>query len=396
MKRNILTNIYYLYLIKLSKWFMLIMPIVALFYTDNGLDTFDIYLLQAVYSVSVAILEIPSGYMADIVGRKKTMVLGSILGTIGFIVYSLSSELSGFLIAEVTLGLGGSFISGADSALLYESLAGMKQRHKYLQLEGRITSLGNFAETSAAIGGGLIAAYFSYRAVYITQAFVAAIAIPAALLLVEPPKKKDIFRPGITHILTVCKDSLLVNKKLSSTLLMSAVTGTATLCMAWTSQVYFVSMGLTERWITPLWVILNLTVAVLSAFAKEVVGCLGRGRAVLILALVIPLSYCLLGLLPLWWSLAVLFLFYAIRGYATPLLKDLVNNNCLSEVRATVLSIRNMIIRLCFALLGPTIGTISSSHSLSVALVISGVLLLFLSCTAVLFLFSALGKELNG
>jgi MFS family permease len=79
MTRTFTTNIYSLYLIKLSKWLMLIMPIVALFYTDNGLDTFDIYVLQAVYSISVALLEIPSGYMADVIGRKKSLVIGKCL-----------------------------------------------------------------------------------------------------------------------------------------------------------------------------------------------------------------------------------------------------------------------------------------------------------------------------
>src|SRR5210317_775949 len=115
MLRNYRRNIYNLYLIKLSKWLMLIMPIVALFYNENGLDELDIYLLQAIYSLSVVIMEIPSGYMADIVGRKKTLVLGGVLGTLGFVIYSISSSFLGFLIAEVTLGIGGSFISGADS-----------------------------------------------------------------------------------------------------------------------------------------------------------------------------------------------------------------------------------------------------------------------------------------
>ncbi len=78
MQQSYHHNIYYLYIIKLSKWLMLIMPIVALFYNDNGLTDFDIFLLQAIYSISVAFLEIPSGYMADIVGRKKSLIFGSI------------------------------------------------------------------------------------------------------------------------------------------------------------------------------------------------------------------------------------------------------------------------------------------------------------------------------
>ena len=112
--RSLSANIYYLYLIKLSKWLMLIMPIVVLFYTDNGLDIYHLYLLQAAYSLCVALFEIPSGYLADIVGRRSTLIWGAILGTLGFAVLSLSHTFGGFFTAEIILGLGGSLVSGAD------------------------------------------------------------------------------------------------------------------------------------------------------------------------------------------------------------------------------------------------------------------------------------------
>ena len=70
------------------------------------------------------------------------------MGTIGYLIYSVSNSFSGFLAAEIILGIGGSFISGADSAMLFDSLAATKRQHQYLQFEGRITSLGNFAETA--------------------------------------------------------------------------------------------------------------------------------------------------------------------------------------------------------------------------------------------------------
>ena len=395
MTRTFTTNIYSLYLIKLSKWLMLIMPIVALFYTDNGLDDYDIFVLQAVYSLSVALLEIPSGYMADIIGRKKSLVIVSVLGTLGYGIYSFTSGFYGFLFAEIVLGLGGSFISGSDSAMLYESLAAMDKKQLYFRLEGRITSLGHFAETIAALGGGIIAVSLSYRAVYFSQTVIAGIAIPAAFFLLEPPRGKGINRPGFGHILLVCKESLFINKKLSSTLLLSSLIGTSTLCMAWTSQVYFVNMGLTEKAITPLWISLNLTVALVAAFADKIVNKAGRPLAIRIILLVIPGTYILLGSFSLLPGLFVLFVFYAIRGYATPLLKDLVNRYCASETRATVLSIRSMIIRVSFAILGPFIGSISAGYSLSFALRLSGFILLPLILFAGILLFITLGDELT-
>ncbi len=395
MTKSFSSNIYCLYLIKLSKWLMLVMPIVALFYTDNGLDDFDIFVLQAVYSLSVAVLEIPSGYMADVIGRKQSLVIGSLLGTFGYGIYSFSSGFYGFLCAEMVLGLGGSFISGSDSAMLYESLNAMKKKDWYFRMEGRITSLGHFAETIAALCGGFIAAYLSYRAVYISQTVIAALAIPAALYLLEPPRDSHVSRPGWGHILAVIKESLVHNKRLSSTLLLSSLIGTCTLCMAWTSQVYFVSMGLTEESITPLWVFLNLTVALVAAFASRIVDKIGHSQAILLIMVVIPSGFIFLGTLPLLPALVALFVFYIIRGIATPLLKDLVNSYCESETRATVLSIRSMIIRVSFAILGPFIGSLSAGYSLSFALQLSGVILFVLSLLAGGFLFAALKDDLK-
>lgn len=375
MFRSLAANIYYLYLIKLSKWLMLIMPIVVLFYSENDLGIYHIYLLQAGYSLAVAILEIPSGYMADIIGRRASLIIGSVLGTLGFVVLSFSHSFQGFLLAEIILGLGGSCISGSDSALLYDSLAEEGRQHYYLRYEGRITALGNLAETVAAVGGGLLAAWLSYRAVYGAQAIVASIAIPASLLIIEPEREQLSARPSFSQILEISLHALFVDKKLGSALLLSSVSGTATLCMAWTAQVYFVSAGFDESQITPLWVLLNLTVAVISAYAAVIISRLRLRRAMLIIIFCLPLGYILLGALPVIPALCVLFVFYMIRGYATPMLRDMINQNCRSSVRATVLSIRSLLVRIGFAAAGPFIGWVTQRSSLSAALVVFGLIL---------------------
>lgn len=362
------------------------MPIVVLFYTTNGLDKYQIYLLQAGYSLTVALFEIPSGYLADIIGRKMSLIWGSLLGTVGFMVLSLSYTFEGFLTAEIILGIGGSFISGADSALLYDSLAAQSREHYYLRYEGRITALGNLGETVAAIGGGMLAAWLSYRSVYFAQTAIAAIAIPASILLMEPTRSKLILRPSLVEILKISNHSLFQDKNLSSVILCGAVAGTTTLCMAWTAQIYFVENGFTEREITPLWVFLNLTVAVFSAFAAAVVSRLGLKTAIVISAL-LPFGFIMLGILPLLSGLLTLFIFYLIRGYTTPMFRDLINKNCDSSIRATVLSIRSLLVRFFFTVGGPLIGYVAGWTTLGQALVLFGIIFGAGSLAATLFLF---------
>ena len=168
---------------------------------------------------------------------------------------------------------------------------------------------------------------------------------------------------------------------------MSSVTGLATLCMAWTSQVYFVVTGFNELQITPLWVLLNLTVAVISANAVSVVSRIGAKRAIIVIMIAMPLGYILLGALPLLPALASLYLFYMIRGYATPMLRDLTNQHCRSEIRATVLSLRSLLVRISFSIIGPLIGFVTAKSSLSAALIVFGVILsggLFITGTTLL------------
>ena len=95
---NLHPNIIRLYLIKIAKWFMLYMPYVVPFYTENGLDIQQVMILQAVYSISIVALEIPSGYFADVIGRRRTLILGTILGAAGFSIYSFSYGFLGFLL----------------------------------------------------------------------------------------------------------------------------------------------------------------------------------------------------------------------------------------------------------------------------------------------------------
>ena len=137
-----------------------------------------------------------------------------------------------------------------------------------------------------------------------------------------------------------------------------------------------------EVTITPLWVTLNLMVAVVAAFAPLAMKILGKKISLLLIILYLPTAYILLGWLPVIPALISLYLFYAVRGYATPVLKDFINQNCDSTTRATVLSIRSLIIRLGFALLGPSIGLVSDALTLSFALISAGTLLLILAILA--------------
>jgi len=247
----------------------MVMPVIVLFYQDNGMGMHDIFILKAIYSVAIVVMEIPSGWMADIWGRKKTLILGAVLGSAGFLAYSFSYGFWAFAVAEIILGVGHSFVSGADSAMLFDSLKADNKTKEYTKQEGRITSVGNFAEAFAGILGGFLAA-ISLRTPFYFQFAVAAMAIPAALTLIEPKIHSTEHVHSIKKLVQNIRKTFAVNQNLRISILLSAVTGTATLTFAWLVQPFFKAIDLPVEMFGIFWTALNLTVGVSSVFAHRV------------------------------------------------------------------------------------------------------------------------------
>jgi MFS family permease len=321
MPRKIEHNIFKLYIIKIAKWFSLIMPIIVLFYTDNGLSMTQIFLLKSVYSVGMLVMEIPSGYLGDVWGRKKTLVAGAILATLGFSLYSFSFVFWHFVIAELILGIGQSFISGADSAMLYDTLKSKNRDKEYLKFEGRVTSIGNFSEAIAGILGGLLAT-ISLRTPFFFQAAVSAMAIPAALSLVEPKFSIEKRVVGLRDVLKVVKHAMVDYKKLRYFILFSSLIGAATLTFAWFIQPVLIQIDFPVALFGVLWTMLNITVGTTSIFAYRIEKRYTQQQTMKFLYMAISAGFVLTGLYISIWTIPIMFLFYMVRGVATPVLKD--------------------------------------------------------------------------
>lgn len=366
-------NITSLYLIKVSKWFTLIMPIIVLFYEENGLGLKEIFLLKSVYSIVLVTLDIPTGYLADAWGRRNCLFTGCLIAFGGFMSYSFSSTFGAFFIAEILLGIGQSLVSGADSALLYDTMLHYDREDEYLKYEGKVTMVGNFSEAFAGIFGGLLATY-SLRLPFYCQVGIAFIGIPAALALKEYNAKTRIANP-VRNILNIIHYSLITNKSLCYDIMFSGVIGAATLTMAWFVQPVLMHIQLPTGLFGVVWTILNLTVGIAALYSDVLNARLGENRTYTLILIFIVCGYIAVSFSLNYFSLFLFLLFYIVRGFATPILKGYINRQTFSEMRATVLSIRNFIIRLIFAAMAPFIGWLNDAFSLAFALQIAALII---------------------
>ena len=369
MKRNLIA----LYLIKLSKWFSLVMPVIVLFYQNNGLDLQDIFILKSIFSIVAVTFEIPSGYMADSWGRKNCLVLGCLLFFSGFLCYSFTETFAAFVIAEILLGAGQTLVNGADSALLYDTTEYYKKEDKYLYYEGKMTMIGNFAEAAAGIIGGFLAVY-SLRYPFYGQVFIAFIGIPASLALQEISLLKEKTKK-VSEILKIIKYSLFENKQLCYNIMFSGITGAATLTMAWLIQPFLIHINTPTEYFGIIWTVLNLTVGVSALYSDKTDRYLGMKKTYTLVLVSIVCGYIALAYNLTYAGLVILFFFYIIRGLATPILKGYINRIAFSNMRATVLSIRNFVIRLMFAAIAPLVGWLSDTYSLQAALLVTSVII---------------------
>lgn len=168
------------------------------------------------------------------------------------------------------------------------------------------------------------------------------------------------------------KNTLWKETDLRVAILLSSVTGTATLTFAWLVQPFFKAVDLPVEWFGILWTALNLSVGVSSAFAYRFEGKFRRKIEILLIIILLASGYFLSGLAVLREGVIFLFIFYLVRGLATPVFKNYINLYTPSEIRATILSVRNMIIRICFAIVGPFLGWMTDYVSLKVAFILAG------------------------
>ena len=93
-----------------------------LFLTQKGLSLLEINLLNCCFMFSSFLLEIPTGAIADFLGRKRSVIIGLWFYSISFLIYFLSDNFWQFLLAEIIGAFAVSCISGALEALVVDSL----------------------------------------------------------------------------------------------------------------------------------------------------------------------------------------------------------------------------------------------------------------------------------
>ncbi len=133
----------------------------TLFLLDAGLSNLEAFAANAFFSVGMFIFEIPTGVVADTLGRRASYLLGTLTLAVTTVLYWLlwvwESPFWAWAVVSMLLGLGFTFFSGAVDAWLVDALHATEYRGSLEAVFGRATVVGNVAMLAGSVLGGIVA-----------------------------------------------------------------------------------------------------------------------------------------------------------------------------------------------------------------------------------------------
>jgi predicted MFS family arabinose efflux permease len=162
------------------------LPVFFLYFSDV-LPLERVLQLEAVYYLAVVLLEVPSGYASDALGRKPTLLVGAFAASIAGLVFATTSSFGAFVVGQILLAAAMAFNSGTDSSLLYDSLVAEGREAEQGYHEGVGQSWGFASMGAASLVGGVLAGV-DHRLAYVLSAVAGMLTLVAVSRFTEPPR----------------------------------------------------------------------------------------------------------------------------------------------------------------------------------------------------------------
>ena len=347
----------------------------------GGLSFFQIMLLQSFFTAMIVILEIPSGAIADFLGRKTALVLSALSIALAAYTYSIIPNFYIFMLAETFWALGISLMSGTNQAFLYASLKSYGEEENLSLIFGRIQTLNLIALTISAPIGSIIAEFISLQFTMTSLAFVYTAAFIFSFTLKEPKLGDSGYQRENYFVIIKSGFKELKNNKILRTLALDWIPiNVLIMFLFWTYQVYFEAIHIPILFFGFILIFMNMTNAIfMNVIPKLLKHSKNKKKFLIVINLINGFAYLLLGVttfIPI--GLAIILTIVAF-GYTRYLIfMNGINNQIESENRATILSTINMFGSFLRAILYPLIGLLVM-WNVFVVFIMTGTLILFLT-----------------
>jgi DHA1 family quinolone resistance protein-like MFS transporter len=350
----------------------------SLFLMDRGLSLFEVNALDSIVLLSVFLAEVPTGIIADRIGRKWSVMIGLLLHATGELLVVFGYSFPAFAFMCVLIGIGFAFQSGATESLIYDTLPEEGRENAMKRAMGSVGSAGNLGFVISPLLGSLIVAGLTQdqfaRAIVLTASSIYLAAL-FAVLLKEPPTPWHSGRPHPLSILRGGLGEVRASRPLQRIALVTIFLGFGGALISLVPP-HLVAHDAPTFLIGASLAFGSLLATFTQKYAYLLESLLGR-RAGLVAAVALPgVLFLLLGLASGAYPIFTLVvLIYGAAPMRMPLLSAYQNGHISSGRRATVLSLINMLAMLWHAI-GTLVAGALADRSIPLVFLLTGAIVL--------------------
>ena len=352
-----------------------------LFWQARGVGVQGVVYCEIIYALTVILLEIPSGVLADRFGHKRLLAAAGLLDAAEFVLLLFARGFWMFGLAVFLAGVGRALYSGSENALLYDSLLAEGKQGEFEKLLGRLSAIDIAGTVVSALSGGVLANALGFEFNYIVSACAMGLAFLVILTLREPPVRAEPEdKPQYTkQALAVFKNEPLVPLYC----LTGAVLGACLIYLDEFWQLILEAVGLPVALFGAVTTLLYLPRIPGSLLAHRLKGRFSYRAILAAILLVNALGYAGVLLTRSALCLVPMAIVSLAAGITEPLVSGYLHHHTESRVRATAESFASLGLRLLSMPVGLVFGYISAKHT-----IFAGFLPLGMACLAWLVIFS--------
>lgn len=323
----------------------------------GGLTFRETLLLQSLFVFAWAVFEVPTGAFADRFGRKKSIIFGCFSIAVAAFIYGSIPNIYVFMLGEVLWALGLSFISGADEAIIYDTLKTIRRASDSKSVFARYSMTISLAFIIASPIGSIIAAKFGLNYPMLFTAIPAMLAGFVAMALKEPKRRIESKKKNYLAVILESVSYIRKHPKLRPLVIDSILGGTMLYYILWLYQVMLGNSGAEIAqygWIASGMNVFSIILLSQLARLEGIIGKKNLIRATVFIPGIAFIAGAFTKNLAL--TIALIFLIMGFRELRRPLFSSYFNVHIPSAKRATMLSAISMLGRFLAAALNIFVG----------------------------------------
>lgn len=346
-----------------------------------NMSLMQIGILEGIYHATSIICEIPSGALADLLGRRRSMILSHICVSISCIIMLFSRSFWLFALSFIVQALGNNFNSGSEEALVYDSMKCLSLEDQYIKVNGHLNMVIEISQAIATVTGGILAEY-SYVWCYMACIIISLLSLIPVLFMTEPPifenienrEQPDGWQLVIRHFKLSFK-ILTENPQILKIITYFSMIFASHSLLFFYSQQYYFDFGYNKIRISIILLLAGISSCLGAVSSDKLYRRLGSRISTISAAFIAMTLICYGFSFPLV-SIPVFIISCFFDSVLFPIESEALNSLIPSEQRATLISVNSMFFSIMMIITFPAAGALADCWGLPPVLSIVGILLL--------------------